>query len=739
MIAIVLGGSGAVGSVCAAALRTAGWDVQVRSAPRLATAARTPEALAAAAGHHCATVDRLVAEFVAADVVVNAAGLPTITAPASDALFGANALLPGLVGAAAARAGVRRVIHIGSVAVQGRRDPLDESTAYDLRSPYARARALGEGLLDRLGNGGAPLGPTAHPGPVSTTGLGEGGTDESGGGPGVGNEPGNHRRTVVLRLPSVLGSGTSGQRATARIARSPLCSVAADRPRPLATAENVGAAVAFLAAHAGPVPPIVLQPDEGHTTRSVLDLLGGRRPRRVPVPLARAVTAALRSTRVRRLDELSRGLELLWLGQSQAPSWLTAAGFTPARAPRPLRIGVLTHWYKPERGPNPAPTAERLAERGHDVAVLTGFPNYPLGRIYDGWRQRWGHRERDAGVTVRRVPLYPSHDTNGLRRAFALLSFAASSTLARGFLADRDVVYVYASPMTAAAAALALRRVPFVLHVIDLWPDSVLESGMAGGPRLRRLLRAGLDAVLARIYRRAAHIVAVTPGIAKTLVERGVPAEKVSVVYNWSEGELVPRAGRDPELRAQLGRPGHTLAVFAGNVGQMQDVTTIVRAAALCQDDTRMDVAIIGAGTAFAAARDLADEIGAKNVRFFDRVDSAEMPRIYAASDYQLVTLIDRPLFHVTVPSKFGDALAAGCPVITNVPGDAARMCADGGFGFACPPEDPEALAEVFRLASAESEVDRSDKRRRAREFYRRTLSMRAALDGLEAALEAAR
>ncbi len=114
------------------------------------------------------------------------------------------------------------------------------------------------------------------------------------------------------------------------------------------------------------------------------------------------------------------------------------------------------------------------------------------------------------------------------------------------------------------------------------------------------------------------------------------------------------------------------------------------------------------------------------------------MPRIYAASDYQLVTLIDRPLFHATIPSKLGDALAAGCPIITTVPGDVAGMCAEGGFGFSCAPEDPEALAEVFRLACAEGEVARSDKRRRARAFYLRSLSMRAALAGLESALAAA-
>ncbi len=403
-----------------------------------------------------------------------------------------------------------------------------------------------------------------------------------------------------------------------------------------------------------------------------------------------------------------------------------------------MKIGIITQWYSPERVPNPSSTTAQLSERGHHVKVLTGFPNYPTGKIFAGYRQRWSHREVDGHVEVRRVPLYPSHDTNGVKRAVNFLSFASTSTAAVGFLNDCDVVYVYATPMTAATAAAAgqaLRGRPYVLHIQDLWPDSVLESGMVGGKVVRPLLSNTLNGVLRLLYRRAAHVIAIAPSMKQTLVDRGVPAEKVSVMYNWSGDERPAPPIFDSVVRDRLGRPDRTLAVFAGNVGQMQDVETIVRAAVLCQDDSPLDVAIVGSGTADTAVRRLAVELGATNIRFFDRVDGTEMPSIYAASDYQLVTLRNLPVFRGTIPSKFGAALSAGCPVITTVLGDVAKMCAEGGFGFSCEPESPRALADTFRLACAEEKPARAQKRRAAWDYYWNNMSMAGAMESLETIL----
>lgn len=289
--AIVLGGSGFIGSACVAALQAAGWKVRTEPAPRLTTSARTLPELASELPRHQATIDWLAQLLDSADVVINSGGMPVSNADGSDDLFGANSLLPGVVSAAARQAGLRRFIQLSSISVQGRMDPLDETTQHRPNSPYSTSRSLGERIIE---------------------------------GPG-------HDHAVILRLPSVQGVERLRSRRLNRIARSPLNSTAGrgDRPTPLALIENVGAAVEFLAACQADVPKVVLQPAEEITTGRFLELFGDRKPRHVPVSLAKPVTALLllAGRRSRRAHTLGRDLELMWFGQGQKQSWLTEAGF----------------------------------------------------------------------------------------------------------------------------------------------------------------------------------------------------------------------------------------------------------------------------------------------------------------------------------------------------------------------------------------------------------------------------
>ena len=175
-----------------------------------------------------------------------------------------------------------------------------------------------------------------------------------------------------------------------------------------------------------------------------------------------------------------------------------------------MRIGIVSQWYPPEPPYIPADLATELAARGHTVRVLTGYPNYPNGELYAGYRQRWSTVESHDGVTVRRVPLYASHDSSGLRRAANYLSFAATSTAAATrFLKGVDAVYVYLTPATvfAAPAVLkALHGIPSIVHVQDVWPDSVVASPLAPrGPAGRAIDRA-LTAAVRQIYRLASGI-----------------------------------------------------------------------------------------------------------------------------------------------------------------------------------------------------------------------------------------
>lgn len=403
-----------------------------------------------------------------------------------------------------------------------------------------------------------------------------------------------------------------------------------------------------------------------------------------------------------------------------------------------MKIGVMTQWFAPEPAPIPISLVQFLVGRNHDLKVITGFPNYPTGRLYDGYRQSWAKTEAFMGATVRRVPQYISHDSSGWRRMWSFTSFAITSMLNSGWCRDRDVVYVYATPMTACLSAFYLRwihRIPYVLHIQDLWPESVIDSGMIGSRHLRRFSKVLIDALLRRVYRDAVRIIAIAPSMADAIEARGAAPGSVSVIYNWAVDRL--DAGREEaeRFRNRVSSDDRYLMLYAGNVGLMQDVATIVEAAHILGPESGIDFAIVGDGTCLSDVKGLAAKRRVPHLKFIDRIPFDEMGPVYAAADYQLVTLLDRDVFRGTVPSKIGASLAAGLPIITTVLGDVELMCREGGFGWVSEPENPESLAATC-LASVQAgrEARRAMSVAAAR-YYHAHLSSEAGLNAVECVL----
>ncbi len=375
-----------------------------------------------------------------------------------------------------------------------------------------------------------------------------------------------------------------------------------------------------------------------------------------------------------------------------------------------MKIGVVSQWYPPEPAFVPGNLARELAARGHEVRVLTAFPNYGEGRVYPGYRQRWRDRTTTGGLTVRRVPVYPSYSASALGRVANYVSFGATSALAAPrYLADVDAIYVYHPPPTAfAGPALSrlVRRIPVVLHVQDIWPESVTASAMAPGGRVGRGLDRALGALMRRLYRTVAGIAVIAPSMAELLVERGADPGKVRVVFNWTDEELFRPVPVTPAARTAIGHRGRCTVMYAGNLGPFQRVETAVRAAAAAAG--QVDLVFVGSGADEPYARRLATELGATNIRFLGRRPPAEMAELYAAADYQLITLRDLPALRGTVPSKLQAALACARPVIMSAGGDAARLVSSSGIGLVCPPEDWRTLADRFVAAAASTAADRA-------------------------------
>lgn len=409
-------------------------------------------------------------------------------------------------------------------------------------------------------------------------------------------------------------------------------------------------------------------------------------------------------------------------------SWLSQRSAC-GRAPAPNRLGYVTQWYAPEPFHTPEWTVRALAARGWDVTVLTGVPNYPDGVVQPGYSARRLSREVLGGQTVIRAPLFPSHDRSALRRTLNYVSWAVSASVVGARMLRRSAVnYVYSSPATAALPALVARvlgRRPYVLSVQDVWPDSVFASGFLTEGPLRRVAEGFLSWFVGLTYRWAHHVVVISPGMRALLHDRGVPADKISLVYNWVDETVFKPSEPDPAFRQRLGlEPGDFAVVYAGNHGAAQGLRTAIEAVTSLPPDLRVHLVLIGDGVEKEALRAYAVRLGAERIHFVGSMPTHQIPATTASCEIQLVSLVDDPLFKLTMPSKVQAIMAMGQPVLASAPGDAARLVQESGAGFAVAPSSPSALAESISMASR---LTRAELRRMGDNGRRRYLEQMSA------------
>jgi len=399
-----------------------------------------------------------------------------------------------------------------------------------------------------------------------------------------------------------------------------------------------------------------------------------------------------------------------------------------------MRILFITHYFQPE--PNfffCLPFAKELARRGHEVEVLTGFPNYPGGKIYDGYRVRMLQRETLDGIAVNRVPLYPSHDNSSIKRMLCYTSFAMSaSTIGVWATKPADVAYVPQGPITVGMPACVLKLlkgIPSVLHIQDLWPDSLLSTGMFNNKFGLKMVNGWCNFV----YKRTAKIVTNTPGMKQRLIERGVPEDKIEVIYNWCDDSQICHAEPNEELAKSLGMAGRFNIVFAGNMGKAQAIAPVLNAAKIvAATNPKVQFVFIGGGVDVESLKQKADDLELKNVLFLARRPVSEIGAILSLADVLFVHLKKDPLFEITIPSKTQAYLAAGRPVLIGVPGDAASLVAKANAGLPCEPENPQSIAEAVCkfYAMTQSELDAMGQN--GKRFYEQQLAFKIAATHFE-------
>jgi glycosyltransferase involved in cell wall biosynthesis len=366
---------------------------------------------------------------------------------------------------------------------------------------------------------------------------------------------------------------------------------------------------------------------------------------------------------------------------------------------------MLTQWFDPEPGPASLPGvyAREFVRRGHAVHVLTGFPNYPDGVLFPGYRIRPRVREKVQGVDVTRVALYPNHSASALGRAANYSSFALSATVAGGdALRGADAVWVYNSPVTVSLPLLAHTRggrTPVFLHVQDLWPDSLIDSGMFPSGRIGAAAAAVVRAIVRATERQAAVIGVSSRSVRDLIVERHPGLDERKIIYApnpTDEGRFRPAAELREELGIQERFSGVAEIMYAGAVGEVQGLDTLVDAAGLLRDRDDIRITIVGDGISRDRLERRAKEFALSNVSFLGRVPQASVPELIARASVQLVSLGSSRFLSYTTPSKISSLLASEVPIIGHIEGDGARLLEDAGAGVVVTPGDAEALASAI-------------------------------------------
>ena len=376
-----------------------------------------------------------------------------------------------------------------------------------------------------------------------------------------------------------------------------------------------------------------------------------------------------------------------------------------------MKILFLSHYYTPE-GNAPASRVSALAERwaaaGHDVTVLTCAPNVPDGVVYPGYRNRWTQREVINGVKVLRVWTYIAPNKGTVRRIANYLSYMHSAFW-HGLWVGRPDVLIATSPQFFCGwAGVKLswwRRLPFVLEIRDIWPESMsaVNAGLPG-PALKYI--GWLER---RMYRRADRIVTVGQGYVEKLKERGVPEEKISVVMNGVDKKLFYPRPVNGELRAQYGLSGKFVCSYIGTIGMACGLKSALDAAQLLKERGRDDIRIVlvGDGAQREALQQEAQERKLDNVIFTGRRPKAEMPDWVASSDVNLVHLKKSDLFETVMPSKIFESAGCARPILMGVNGFAKKIVMDAEAGVSVEPEDPVGIADALEKLAADPELCR--------------------------------
>jgi glycosyltransferase involved in cell wall biosynthesis len=331
-----------------------------------------------------------------------------------------------------------------------------------------------------------------------------------------------------------------------------------------------------------------------------------------------------------------------------------------------MRILIITQYFAPEMGAAQARLFElstRLCNNGHRVEILTAMPNYPTGKVFDGYQGRWVMQEEMSGLKVLRSWIYPSKSQKVIPRLLNYFSFVFSSLFVGCLhLKKQDVVLFESPPLFIVPVGILLGRLSrarVIMNVSDIWPDIIVRMGY---PISRMFLK--LMIWLEEFGYKHADVVALTNPEAAEQINQRFPEVTTTVISNGVDCDFFKPELRNEDIRSSFGvEPDEFMVAYCGLHGMAQGLEVVIGAAKLLLPRKNIKFIMIGDGPTKEQLMEMAEKAQLNNLQFHDSKPKAEIPAILASSDISLVPLSTR--LPGTMPSKFYEALASGAPVIT--------------------------------------------------------------------------
>ena len=394
-----------------------------------------------------------------------------------------------------------------------------------------------------------------------------------------------------------------------------------------------------------------------------------------------------------------------------------------------MHVLFLTDNFPPEVNAPASRTFEHCREwvkAGHTVTVVTCAPNFPKGKVFDGYRNKLWQTETVEGIRVIRVWSYITANEGFLRRVLDYQSYMLSAIVASVFVRKVDLIIGTSPQFFTACAAYVVSRYkfrPYIFELRDLWPESIKAVGAMKNERAIRFL----EWIEMFLYRKAAKVVSVTRSFKDILVRRGIDGAKIEVITNGVDiSQFRPRP-KDPELTAKLGMTGKFVAGYIGTHGLAHGLETLLEAAERLRGQDFVFL-FLGDGARKEALKQMAADRKLDNVVFIDSVPKADVARYWSLLDVSVIHLKKTDLFTTVIPSKLFESMGMGLPVLHGVEGESADIVREEGAGIPFEPENVDELcAALQRLKSNPAELDefRSRCLKGAQNYDRTNLALR--------------